>query len=145
MCSNGRALLTMSNSTTETAAAQPKFECEVNDIPSVAPGLEKIRDKVAAGERLSADDGVKLFEHPDILSVGALAQWAALKRHGKRVYYVVNGHINYSNFCTLSCAFCSFYRRKGKDRREGGYEMPLDEVFHHADAIAGGGATEIHI
>jgi aminodeoxyfutalosine synthase len=114
-------------------------------MPAVAPGLEAVRDKVAAGERLTAQDGLALFEHPDVLSVGALAQWAALKRHGKRVYYVVNGHINYSNFCTLSCAFCSFYRRKGKDRREGGYEMTLEEIFHHAGHIAGGGATEIHI
>jgi len=124
---------------------QPRFECEINGVPAVAAGLESIRDKVAAGERLSLEDGVALFEHPDVLSVGALAQWSALKRHGKRVYYVVNGHINYSNFCTLSCAFCSFYRRKGKDRRAGGYEMDLAEIFHHADTIAAGGATEIHI
>ena len=62
-----------------------------------------------------------------------------------RVYYVSNGHINYSNFCTLSCAFCSFYRRKGKDRREGGYEMALEEVVAEADKIAAGGATELHI
>lgn len=123
----------------------PHFECQIEPIPAVAPGLEKIRDKVVAGERLSREDGLALFAHPDALSIGALAQWVALKQHGPRVYYVVNGHINYSNFCTLSCAFCSFYRRKGKDRRANGYEMTLDEVFHHADTIAGGGATEIHI
>ena len=124
---------------------QPIFECEMSAVPRVAPGLEKIRDKVVCGERLSKEDGLVLLAHPDVLSLGALAQWAALKQHGKRVYYVVNGHINYSNFCTLSCAFCSFYRRKGKDRRANGYEMPLDEVLHHADAIAAGGATEIHV
>ena len=126
-------------------APQSTFVCDINAIPEVAPGLEAIRDKLAAGERLSLDDGLALYAHPDALSVGALAQWAALKRHGPRVYYVVNGHINYSNFCTLSCAFCSFYRRKGKDRREGGYQMPLEEVLHQADDIAAGGATEIHI
>jgi aminodeoxyfutalosine synthase len=121
------------------------FACDIDAPPRVARGLESIRDKAAAGARLSREDGLALFAHPDILSIGALAQWSAIQRHGKRVYYVVNGHINYSNFCTLSCAFCSFYRRKGKDRREGGYEMNLEEVFHHADRIASGGATEIHI
>jgi aminodeoxyfutalosine synthase len=65
--------------------------------------------------------------------------------NGSPVFYVVNGNINYSNFCTLSCAFCSFYRRKGKDRRSGGYEMSLEQVFAQADAIAHSGATEIHV
>jgi aminodeoxyfutalosine synthase len=115
------------------------------DVPVVSPELEPIRAKVLAGQRLSAQDGLTLFKSSDLMGIGALAQHAARARNGKRVFYVVNGHINYSNFCTLSCAFCSFYRRKGRDRRAGGYEMSLDEVFHHADAIAASGATEIHV
>ena len=114
-------------------------------IPRVADELSSIREKVLSGIRLSRDDGLTLFNTKDILGLGALAQWQALSKHGQKVFYVVNGHINYSNFCTLSCAFCSFYRRKGKDRRSDGYEMTLDEVFHHADGIAASGATEIHI
>ena len=89
-----------------------------------------------AGQRLSAADGLALFNSPHVMDIGALAQWSARAKHGRRVYYVVNGHINYSNFCTLSCAFCSFYRRKGRDRRAGGYEMLLEEVLHHGDEIA---------
>lgn len=120
------------------------LETEI-EIPSVAEDLLDLRDKVVAGERLTRDDGIRLIEHPDVLSVGALAEWSARQRHGRRVYYVSNGHINYSNFCTLSCAFCSFYRRKGKDRRAGGYEMTLEDVVTEADKIAAGGATELHI
>jgi aminodeoxyfutalosine synthase len=115
------------------------------DIPAVAPDLEPIKAKVLAGKRLSREDGLALLRSPDVLGVGALAQWSARQKHGSRVYYVVNGHINYSNFCTLSCAFCSFYRRKEKDRRDGGYEMNLDEVYNHAEDIAAGGGTELHI
>jgi aminodeoxyfutalosine synthase len=114
------------------------------EIPQVSRELEPIREKLAQGQRLSREDGLALFRSPDVLSVGALAQWAARKKNQNRVFYVVNGHINYSNYCTLSCAFCSFYRRKGKDRRSGGYEMSLEEVFKHADEIAASGATEIH-
>jgi len=113
-------------------------------IPDVSPELEPIREKVLSGLRLTRDDGLRLFRTRDVLGLGSLAQYAARKKHQNRVFYVVNGHINYSNYCTLSCAFCSFYRRKGKDRREGGYEMSLAEVFKHADEIAAGGATEIH-
>lgn len=120
--------------------------CDVTtqEIPKVSRELEPIREKLAQGRRLSREDGLALFRSPDVLSVGALAQWAARKKNQNRVYYVVNGHINYSNYCTLSCAFCSFYRRKGKDRRSGGYEMSLEEVYKHADDIAASGATEIH-
>ena len=114
-------------------------------LPRVSDALAGIREKLAIGRRLSREDGLTLFQTRDIAGIGALAQWYANKLHGDNVFYVVNGHINYSNFCTLSCAFCSFYRRKEKDRRDGGYEMNLDEVFHHADKIAGGGATEIHV
>ncbi len=116
----------------------------LDDIPQVAPELAVIREKVLKGERLSREDGLALFQTPDVLGLGALAQYSARRKHGNAVYYVVNGHINYSNYCTLSCAFCSFYRRKGKDRRAGGYEMSLEEVYRHADDIAAGGATEIH-
>lgn len=121
-----------------------EIEPATGRIPEVAPELEPIRDKVLQGRRLSRADGLALFQSADLFGLGALARWAAEKKHGRRVFYVVNGHLNYSNYCTLSCAFCSFYRRKGKDRRDGGYEMSLAEVYQHADEIAAGGATEIH-
>ncbi len=113
--------------------------------PEVRGALVGIREKLAAGERLSRSDGLTLHSHPDLLGLGRLAAWAARRKHGRAVYYVSNAHINYSNFCTLSCAFCSFYRRKGRDRRPGGYEMSLENVFQEAEAIAAGGATEVHI
>jgi aminodeoxyfutalosine synthase len=117
----------------------------VQELPAVTAELETIREKVLSGRRLSREDGLQLLRTPDVLGLGALAQWSARAKHGRRVYYVVNGHINYSNYCTLSCAFCSFYRRKTKDRRAGGYEMDIEEVMRHADDIAAGGGTELHI
>lgn len=117
----------------------------LEDFPRVASGLEPIRDKLLLGERLGFQDGVTLFQSQDIHALGAMAQWCAQKKHRNEVFYVLNGHINYSNYCTLSCPFCSFFRRKGKDRRPDGYEMNLEEVMQQADAIASSGATEIHI
>jgi aminodeoxyfutalosine synthase len=117
----------------------------VSELPRVADELAAIREKVLLGARLSREEGVQLFATRDVLGVAALAQWRAQSLHGRRVFYVVNGHINYSNYCTLACRFCSFYRRKGKDPRPGGYEMPLEDVVRRADEIAAGGATELHI
>jgi aminodeoxyfutalosine synthase len=110
----------------------------------VSAELEPLREKVLRGERLSREEGAVLYRSRDIAGLAAMAQHVSRAKHGNRVQYVVNGHINYSNYCVLSCAFCSFYRRKGKDRRAGGYEMPLEEVLANADTIAAGGATEIH-
>jgi aminodeoxyfutalosine synthase len=116
------------------------------DAPAhVSDELLPICEKLSRGERLTRDDGLLLFRSSDVLGLGALATWQARQKHGQRVCYVVNGHINYSNYCTLSCAFCSFYRRKGKDKRPGGYEMPLEQVLTQADEIAASGATEIHV
>lgn len=115
------------------------------EAPRVGRELEPLRDKVLSGTRLTREDGLALFRSRDIAGLAALAQWAAQKRHGRRVFYAVNGHINYSNYCTKSCTFCSFYRRKGRDPRPGGYEMSLEQSAQRADEIAAGGATEIHI
>ena len=114
-------------------------------LPFVSHELAPIRAKLSEGKRLSHADGLALYATQDVLGLGALARWVATRRHGRNVYYVNNGHINYSNYCTLSCSFCSFYRRKEKDRRALGYEMSLEEIFEDAGKIAQRGGTEVHI
>ena len=49
-----------------------------------AAGLAEIDDKLERGERLTFDDGVALFETPDLLTVGWLANREREKRHGAR-------------------------------------------------------------
>ncbi|MCZ7644580.1 MAG: aminofutalosine synthase MqnE [Planctomycetota bacterium] len=124
-----------------TEATKP----ESAEPPPMGAELAPIREKLARGGRLAREDGMALYAAKDLLGLGRLARWFARRKHGRNVYYVSNGHINYSNYCTLSCAFCSFYRRKGKDRREGGYEMNLEQVFAEAEKIYAQGATEVHI
>ena len=65
-----------------------------------------IREKVRAGEPLSADDGVALFNHPNLLEVGALANEVRERLHGDRTYFNRNLHINATNVCEASCRFC---------------------------------------
>ena len=40
-----------------------------------------IADKVAQGQRLDAQDGLALLEHPDLLAVGQLANQVRERRH----------------------------------------------------------------
>jgi len=74
-------------------------------------GLEDIYHRVKTGERLSKEEGIRLYQSP-LLAVGYLANIVRERLHGKRTYYVYNQHINYSNVCINLCKFCAFGRPK---------------------------------
>jgi len=106
------------------------------------PALNPIADKVRQGVRLSAEDGLTLYESADLWGVCALADLARRRMHGDVAYYNVNRHLNYSNICALSCSFCAFHRKKDQD---GAYEYSIDEIRAEAQRAAESGATEMHI
>ena len=88
-------------------------------------GLEAVREKVLAGLRLSPDEGLQLFRCPDPLAVGALAHHVRTLRHGRRGYYVVNRHVNYTNHCINACLFCAFRREPGE---AGSFTLSHEEI-----------------
>lgn len=104
--------------------------------------LREIEEKVRAGERLSFEDGVRLFRAPDLFAVGRLANFVREKKNGNRAYYVRNMHLNYTNVCVFDCHFCSFYRKEGQ---EGAWEMDLEAVFAYAARAHFERLNEIHI
>jgi len=106
------------------------------------PRLRSIADKLAAGERLSPQDGVTLYDTLDVWTLCGLADSLRCRLHGDIAWYNINRHLNYSNICALSCKFCAFYRKKGE---EGAYEHSLEEIRAQARQAAESGATEIHI
>ncbi|HMN96812.1 MAG TPA: radical SAM protein [Phycisphaerales bacterium] len=106
------------------------------------PRLRGIADRVEGGERLSRDEGLLLFETPELHVLLALADLVRRRQHGAVAYYNINRHLNYSNICALSCSFCAFYRKRGE---EGAYERSIDEIRREAEAAAEAGATEMHI
>ena len=104
--------------------------------------LEPIAGKVLAGERLSAEDGLALFESHDLLGVGWLANHVREKRHGNVTYYNVNRHINPTNVCVAHCKLCAFGRSPDAS---GAYTFALDEIWQRAAQGVAEGATEFHI
>ena len=104
--------------------------------------LWSISKKVERGERLSLDDGRRLFASDRIHMIGRMADLVRRRLHGDAAYYNVNRHFNYSNVCALSCKFCDFYRKTGAD---GAYESSLDDARRQAKLAREAGATEIHI
>ena len=91
--------------------------CEIDHGLLRDASLRPIADKVAAGERLSPEEGALLFRTSDLLGVGALANAVNRARHGDRVYFAANQHINPTNVCILrkTCVFCSYARLPKED------------------------------
>jgi len=104
--------------------------------------LRDLYDKVVAGERLSEAEALRLFESKDINAVGAIADFARQQKVGNRASYILNRYINYSNYCILSCQFCSFARKK---RDKDGFELTLDQMVQKAREALALGITELHI
>ena len=104
--------------------------------------LEPIRAKVAAGERLSAEDGLLLYRTPDLLGVGWIANAVRERLHGDTTYFNINRHINPTDVCVANCKLCAF----GKRTRDGkAYTLSLEEVWHKAGEGYSEAVTEFHI
>src|ERR1700693_6286052 len=104
--------------------------------------LRDLYDKVAAGERISEADALRLFESKDINTVGAIADLARQRKVGTRASYIINRYINYSNYCILSCQFCAFARKK---RDADGFQFSVEEIVQKAREALHLGITELHI
>ncbi len=104
--------------------------------------LRDIYDKVAAGERISDAEALRMFESKDLNALGAIADLARQKKVGNRASYIVNRYINYSNYCILSCQFCSFSRKK---RDADGMEFTVPQIVEKAREALKLGITELHI
>ena len=110
----------------------------VEGIGFMDGGLIPVWEKVLEGERLSLEDGVRLFESPDFTAVGRMADHVKTQRDGDRVYFVLNRHLNPTNICALSCSFCDFAKKKGDPDA---YEMSMEEILGHVDEET----REVHI
>ncbi len=104
--------------------------------------LRDLYEKVAAGQRISEADALRLFESKDLNAVGAIADLARQRKVGRRASYILNCYINYSNYCILSCQFCSFAR---KTRDADGFQFTVGEMVQKAREALRLGITELHI
>jgi len=93
--------------------------------------LKDLYERVAAGQRISESDAERLFACKDLNAVGAIADLARQRKVGNRASFILNRYINYSNYCILSCQFCSFARKK---RDADGFQLSLEEIVQKAKA-----------
>lgn len=108
------------------------------------PAVRAVAEKVAQGTRLDQADGVALFASRDLTGIGLLADAVNRARHGDRVTFAANQHINPTNVCTLrtTCVFCGYARLP---KEEGAYRYTIDQVMAEARQAKDGLTREFHI
>lgn len=108
----------------------------------VPESLADIRDKLALGQRLDEAEALRLFECDDLNALGQLADEVNRRKNNNRASYILNRYFNYSNYCILSCQFCSFSRKK---RDANGFQLAVPDMVLKAKEALSIGITELHI
>lgn len=106
------------------------------------PGLDAIAEKVAAGERLSFEDGLLLETEADLFTLGQLANTVRERKNGNVAYYNTNIHLNPTNVCVYRCTFCAF---RADLKAEKAYVFSDDMIRQRVLEAKANGATEIHV
>lgn len=110
---------------------------------SVSPALKQIADKVFKGERISFEEGVTLYKEGSLSFLGTLANFVREKKSGDKVFFNRNFHVEPTNICVYSCAFCSYSRLI--KQREQGWELSVDQILDIIKKYDGQPVTEVHI
>jgi cyclic dehypoxanthinyl futalosine synthase len=100
--------------------------------------LQDIARKVRRGDRLDADDALRLYRNAPMPLLGRLADEVRARKHPEGlVTYIIDRNVNYTNVCVAKCNFCAFYRPVGSSE---GYVLGFEELFRKIDeTIAVGG------
>ena len=80
---------------------------------TLTPPYEDLLTEIVQGKRLDEEEALFLLEHAELpaLSVAAHAVRFRLNPE-RRVTYIVDRNINYTNICSAYCSFCAFARRR---------------------------------
>lgn len=118
-------------------------EVLITQAPAVDRQVKEICSKALTGKRISPEEGVYLFENGDVSVLGLTAHAIREKKHGRKVFYNRNFHIEPTNVCVFTCNFCS-YSRQYKHREEG-WELSIAQMLDKVKEYDGKPVTEVHI
>ena len=104
--------------------------------------LKTIAQKVADNERITVDEGVRLFD-ADLSYLGVLANYIRESKHQDFTYFNRNIHIEPTNICVFDCKFCS-YSKLLKHKTEG-WELSEEEILNKMREYKEQPITEVHI
>jgi cyclic dehypoxanthinyl futalosine synthase len=104
--------------------------------------VEGLLQEAQEGRRLAPEEAVRLYRGADLLALGATAQAARFRKvPERRVTYLVDRNINYTNVCITDCHFCAFYR-PSEDHPEA-YTLSRAELAVKLDELLELGGTRV--
>ena len=103
--------------------------------------LREIKEKIDNNQPIDFEDARKILESNDLIEIGKLARSIKFKKTDKKVYFVFNKHINYTNLCISKCKFCAFYRNGDEPDA---YTMEIDDIIEEIAKMPEG-IREVHI
>ena len=100
-----------------------------------------IAAKVQAGERITPEEALFLFQHENPLELAYLANVRRQQRvPGNTVTYIIGRILNYTNVCWVRCKFCAFYRVPNHAE---GYTLTDEEILAKVKDTVDKGGVEI--
>lgn len=109
----------------------------------LSDALKSIGRKVMNGERITFDEGVTLYKEGSLSYLGTLANHVRERKSGKLVFFNRNFHVEPTNICVYTCAFCSYSRLI--KQREQGWELSVEQILDIIKKYDGQPVTEVHI
>jgi aminodeoxyfutalosine synthase len=112
-------------------------------MANVKPKMKAIADKVLEGKRITAKEGVLLFEEGELSFLSSLANIVRERKNGNTTFFNRNFHIEPTNVCVFTCNFCSYSRLYR--HREDGWELSEEQMLNIVKSYDGKAVTEVHI
>ena len=123
--------------TTATRSAEEIISAEKNK------DLKSIGEKILGVQRITPAEGLLLFEQSSLGFAGSLANHVRERMHGNKTYFNRNFHIEPTNVCVFSCAFCSYSRLYA--HRDEGWELSMQQMLDIVKSYDAKPVTEVHI
>ncbi len=122
------------------------MDIQSHDLPgwdALPVSLRRIAEGVREGRRVTDEEALVLYREAPLGFAGTLANWVRERKHGNKTYFNRNFHIEPTNVCIYTCAFCS-YSRLIKNR-EDGWELSMDDMMDIVQKYDDQPVTEVHI
>ena len=115
------------------------------NTPGLSEDHRRIARKVEAGERITFDEGVFLYEHGELSFVGALANIVRERKNGDNTFFNRNFHIEPTNLCVYDCKFCSYSRLIKQRNDPDSWAYTMEEMMDIVRQYDGKPVTEVHL
>ncbi len=112
-------------------------------IKELDVNLQTIVEKILNKERISNEEGLKLYTIGSLSLLGTLANAIREEKNGNKTFFNRNIHIEPTNICIFDCKFCAYSRKISK--KEEAWEYTIDQMVEKLQAYNDKKITEVHL